>query len=991
MQGKPPKHSGHDVHTIQSHVFIAAGLTRQEWLLDRQHPHLKICACIPVIHNLFHWYYRLLQSRLMRIACRKTGAEDINKLIKTLISQGNQPRDLFQRVSKYLTKNRIQQEEPYMTWVANALHSDGPLVESILKELYQSTQINLSQSHKIFYDSLEASFTRHARERLECYANRIIDHKKDTRFHAYACLRLAREARDIEYRIHTICKRLSKDLDAIKTFLNIDLLQDPPLDIKLQAGDIHQNGESTSLILLESGNYLAYKPRDMSLEKALLDQLNITAIPSILPREGYGYQNVVSQDQTSELTAKHFGNLLASLDILGAVDLHNENLILDSKQAWLIDGETLLHRFCSNLNNKNAEFPPLGDSILSIGVIEPPFKKSFIGGDFAMLRHSLSLLGSSSRIKNQSPEKNCLAPLSSQEQLLLKAYRDQLNHPLGAGGLDKTALASLKGLKRRIVMRSTRIYSGLINHIDRQTKVAPIERTLDGLWHLFSENREQLALIDLAQAESIEIIQGHIPIFTTNIGSKIIDKNNGIQIPARQHQFVLRNAEKRRLLRGTKENQDLQVDLLQAAIKLIRKPDLNQPIRKTATPDQASHLIQQHLKDTKIRWNDQFLWLSLSTNDSTNQPFYSLNKDVYCGAQGIQLALKMLQGEAIKNATISRTSHHNNKVKNISLSDTTLASLISTLLLLGFEGFDHRKLGTMEKSLKAEIVNTSHILVSCLTNASRKPHRPKISCDLISGLAGLISVLQGIKQNYHNEERNLIISVQRTAALILLQRQKKDGSWPSTNPILDGLTGWSHGTSGIAAALAALVPDSETGFANQLLQAIHQAIGYELRWLTPTGDWIDRRTERLSRQTKVGVGQSWCHGAPGALLAAVVMNRYEISFSSDLERWRELAIKGSLRAKPASDSLCCGTSGLLLIQELAAEEFRSHELQERAKAIRHELAQKTCAQSLRLGDYFPLIYLEPGLFNGLAGIALALKFKGNERHIRKLLSYGLLA
>ena len=64
-----------------------------------------------------------------------------------------------------------------------------------------------------------------------------------------------------------------------------------------------------------------------------------------------------------------------------------------------------------------------------------------------------------------------------------------------------------------------------------------------------------------------------------------------------------------------------------------------------------------------------------------------------------------------------------------------------------------------------------------------------------------------------------------------------------------------------------------------------------------------------------------------------------------MERWRELAIKGSLRARPTVDSLCCGTSGLLLIQELAADEFKNNELKERAACIRKELAQKTYNQT----------------------------------------------
>jgi len=80
-----------------------------------------------------------------------------------------------------------------------------------------------------------------------------------------------------------------------------------------------------------------------------------------------------------------------------------------------------------------------------------------------------------------------------------------------------------------------------------------------------------------------------------------------------------------------------------------------------------------------------------------------------------------------------------------------------------------------------------------LTLQRNKPGRssesPKPSCDLISGLGGLIGSLQAARHRCSPQERSTLHHVQMQAAQVLLDLQSDDGSWDSPNPLTAFLTG----------------------------------------------------------------------------------------------------------------------------------------------------------------------------------------------------------
>jgi type 2 lantibiotic biosynthesis protein LanM len=166
--------------------------------------------------------------------------------------------------------------------------------------------------------------------------------------------------------IATVCRQWRESLHDFLRHLHDDrgvlaasLLHEP--DAPLQAllwsgGDRHRDGRSVILARFEDGSFVAYKPHDLRMEARFAD---LTAMLSAelegawaaAPRvvavgEDHGYASVVRNDPCAthddlERFYRNAGRLLALLHLLGATDLHSENLVADGSSLVVIDAETL--------------------------------------------------------------------------------------------------------------------------------------------------------------------------------------------------------------------------------------------------------------------------------------------------------------------------------------------------------------------------------------------------------------------------------------------------------------------------------------------------------------------------------------------------------------------------------------------------------------------------------------------------------------------------
>ena len=222
----------------------------------------------------------------------------------------------------------------------------------------------------------------------------------------------------------------------------------------------------------------------MGLKKALREHLDIRSIPKVIAKEDYGYQEFIPSKPPTTITAQEIGTLMGTLDVLGMVDIHIRNLILDSERALIIDGESILHHSSNKRLHNQSTIPPLGDSILSMGIISPPFRQPILGSSFSLFKHGLALFSEPDHatLNIGQIDNFVYAKLSEHEQSIIDSYGKQLDNPNGAGGIERRNFKALKGLKRRVVMRNqatTGIYSP-----NQSTRNSSIEKAINSLWQL---------------------------------------------------------------------------------------------------------------------------------------------------------------------------------------------------------------------------------------------------------------------------------------------------------------------------------------------------------------------------------------------------------------------------------------------------------------------------------------------------------------------------
>jgi lantibiotic biosynthesis protein len=212
--------------------------------------------------------------------------------------------------------------------------------------------------------------------------------------------------------------------------------------------------------------------------------------------------------------------------------------------------------------------------------------------------------------------------------------------------------------------------------------------------------------------------------------------------------------------------------------------------------------------------------------------------------------------------------------------------------LLGEDAFVQRGLKLLEEICSSEPVATQ-------------------SWDIVSGSAGVVPVLLKLHVRYGLSF--LFDAAVRHGDHVLqaANHSEKGWSWKTLpDPGIRNLTGFSHGTAGIAWALLELYHKTgETRF----LKAEQEALRYERGWFDAEQEnWPDFRS---STETAVPVcAMAWCHGAPGIGLARVRI--YELLRENECLAEAQAAIRTTTRMlsetvlnNQANYSLCHGNFG----------------------------------------------------------------------------------
>lgn len=225
--------------------------------------------------------------------------------------------------------------------------------------------------------------------------------------------------------------------------------------------------------------------------------------------------------------------------------------------------------------------------------------------------------------------------------------------------------------------------------------------------------------------------------------------------------------------------------------------------------------------------------------------------------------------------------------------------------------------------------------------------------DIVSGSAGLLAAIQALPNSEIERECITVLGDQLLDAQI--ETGKGAGGWQTIEE--HPTTGFAHGASGIAYALARLY--DRTG-APRYKKSVEAALKFEER-ARRAGEWQIGVHEGLS-ESRLG----WCWGVSGIGLARAAM--VDLVPLEQVERDLCVALDMVDTELYPSDCLCHGSMSKVAFF-MAAGEFYSEELYNRSFNIINEVMDrrdKNAGYSLVYEDLGPLF--RPSLFVGKAGI-----------------------
>lgn len=224
-----------------------------------------------------------------------------------------------------------------------------------------------------------------------------------------------------------------------------------------------------------------------------------------------------------------------------------------------------------------------------------------------------------------------------------------------------------------------------------------------------------------------------------------------------------------------------------------------------------------------------------------------------------------------------------------------------------------------------------------LVDAQRGHDLDPLSLDVISGAAGAILGLFAIDGRLGNGR--YLEEARRLGDHLLANARRSDEAWSWTTmpPLAEeqkDLTGYSHGTAGIALALLELFVRTNDA---RFMEGALGGFAYERRhYSAEQQNWPDFRSFASPNPQQLGYSLAWCHGAPGIGLSR--LRAFALTKDETYRSEAESAIGGtyrSLAVPSAADgySLCHGLGGNAELFLVAADTLGDERYRAVAEAI----------------------------------------------------------
>jgi type 2 lantibiotic biosynthesis protein LanM len=750
---------------------------------------------------------------------------------------------------------------------------------------------------------------------------------------------------------------------------------------------------------------------------------------TVLTRDGYGFMEWVEHRPcTSEQELARFytnaGRTMAVLHLLGCTDCHYENLIASGDQLILIDTETLLEADLRDLISDDLDDPdllsPLQSSMQGSVLRSGLLPQWLMAGAGRKIAFDISALG----IQPPPPEREqhgwlglnsdgmmagrssqpCELPtslpvdLGSPQRLtefieeLCTGFAIQLQEAIRLRPLLLGALDGFSGQPRRLVARATRLYftiqRQMLEPFSLRNAVAHGLK-LEQLSRGFMLASEKPLNWPMFKAELLQMERLDIPFFEHLIDSEELPLPEGLPpIPEFMKASGL-SAARRRVEQLDQAEIDFQQQLIRGAIaarhmkaNTATAADANEAGAGagagTAAPGlvdaevyrQEAFQLGQELWDAAIRDNkERPEWLGMDLGaDGESFHFGLIGSSLYSGGSGIALLFaRLAQASAGDKADLWRSRAWSCLASLAELAERNSNNQLFRLmrdLPYGLSGSGGILLA-LQQLQRAGLEEAGPLADRLIDQLRPERLLADEGIDVIGGVTGLIGPL--LHAGTPKAQELAVACGERLLAL-----QHVNGGWKAGKR-QPPLTGFSHGTAGIAAALAQLAQvSSEERFST----GARCALAYERSVFdAKQGNWPDFR----SNSEPIDFMISWCHGAPGILLSRLALQTAGIS---DEETQRELEVARNTthnalanvmrRNTDNAAHLCCGVMGLTSLLRLDAltSEVEVGELVAAAESTVIQQAQTSGSYTYFSVDTGSLNL--PGLFTGKAGVALAL-------------------
>jgi type 2 lantibiotic biosynthesis protein LanM len=404
------------------------------------------------------------------------------------------------------------------------------------------------------------------------------------------------------------------------------------------------------------------------------------------------------------------------------------------------------------------------------------------------------------------------------------------------------------------------------------------------------------------------------------------------------------------------------------------KPSFLAPVEEPAAAEElldAARSLAREIAGARLRAKDGTLtWLR--PNRSTElgaAPLVAAGPHLYEGAPGIAVyfaALSRVDANAEYRELALEAVVPLRRLLDRLLNEPTRAQAMRLACggLVGLGSYVYALL-TVGRLCDAPELLADALRVTCLITPEQVAVDPVL--DVVSGAAGCILSLLTLARHVPgaNERGQTPQELAALCAEHLLRRRidRDDGStaW-LTNPQYPVLTGFAHGSTGIACALLKLYA---VGGGAALLTTALRAWEFERSTFSAEHEnWIDQTSPHLRFLNQ------WCFGAPGialgrlATLAIVHDDRVEKEIRIGLRHTATLDLS-------AMDHICCGDMGRVDVLLAAASRLGLPELRTTANKI----ARRVLERASRRGRFVGLVKggaRDPSLFSGEAGIGYTL-------------------